>query len=169
MSLAKAWLVLSRNRLFPRTQAFNRGTRAEQFYVIANMRHPAVLVEGGFLTNNDDVAKLASEEYREKLATAICEGIAHYRDVVAMAAPRLRWRHRKADDSMPLSSKTIMSRALLAATFSFLAFVSVARADDAIANAQQALKNRDFIMARLPGVKMQILLRQSGVIKFGTA
>jgi len=65
-----------------RTLAFNRGTRAEQFYVIANMRHPAVLVEGGFLTNNDDVAKLASEEYREKLATAICEGIAHYRDVL---------------------------------------------------------------------------------------
>ncbi len=77
-----------------RTQAFNRGTRAEQFYVIANMRHPAVLVEGGFLTNNNDVAKLASEEYREKLATAICEGIAHYRDVLrngrstlAVAAP----------------------------------------------------------------------------------
>jgi N-acetylmuramoyl-L-alanine amidase len=77
-----------------RTQAFNRGTRAQQFYVIANVRHPAVLVEGGFLTNNDDVTKLASEEYREKLATAICEGIAHYRDVLrnghstlAVAAP----------------------------------------------------------------------------------
>jgi N-acetylmuramoyl-L-alanine amidase len=77
-----------------RTQAFNRGTRTEQFYVIANVRHPAVLVEGGFLTNQDDVAKLASGEYRERMATAICEGILHYRDALrgrqstlAVAAP----------------------------------------------------------------------------------
>src|SRR3954468_1952973 len=34
--------------LVTRTQAIDRGTRAEQFYVIANVRHPAVLVEGGF-------------------------------------------------------------------------------------------------------------------------
>ena len=80
--------------LVKRTQAFNRGTRAEQFYVVANVRHPAVLVEGGFLTNKDDVAKLISEEYRERIAAAICEGILHYRDTlrnqesaVAVATP----------------------------------------------------------------------------------
>ena len=75
--------------LVTRTQAFNRGTRAEQFYVIANVRHPAVLVEGGFLTNKDDVAKLASEEYRERIATAICEGILHYRDTLRGRQPAL--------------------------------------------------------------------------------
>jgi N-acetylmuramoyl-L-alanine amidase len=68
--------------LVSRTQAFNRGTRAEEFYVISNVRHPAVLIEGGFLTNQDDVAKLLSEEYRERMATAICEGILHYRDAL---------------------------------------------------------------------------------------
>ena len=75
--------------LVKRTQAFNRGTRAEQFYVIANVRHPAVLVEGGFLTNKDDVAKLESEEYRERMATAICEGILHYRDTLRGRQPAL--------------------------------------------------------------------------------
>jgi N-acetylmuramoyl-L-alanine amidase len=75
--------------LAKRTQAFNRGTRAEQFYVIANVRHPAVLVEGGFLTNKDDVAKLASEEYRERIAAAICEGILHYRDTLRGRQPAL--------------------------------------------------------------------------------
>jgi N-acetylmuramoyl-L-alanine amidase len=75
--------------LVTRTQAFNRGTRAEQFYVIANVRHPAVLVEGGFLTNKDDVAKLASEEYRERIATAICEGILLYRDTLRGRQPAL--------------------------------------------------------------------------------
>lgn len=80
--------------LVSRTQAFNRGTRAEQFYVIANVRHPAVLIEGGFLTNAEDVAKLESEEYRERMAGAICDGVLHYRDAVrnrqstlAVAAP----------------------------------------------------------------------------------
>ena len=62
-----------------RTQAVDRGTRAEQFYVVANVRHPAVLVEGGFLSNADDVAKLQNEEYRQQLAVAISEGIMRYR------------------------------------------------------------------------------------------
>ena len=64
------------------TQAVNRGTRPQQFFVIANVRHPAVLVEGGFLTNKDDVAKLANHDYREQMATAISEGILRYRDTL---------------------------------------------------------------------------------------
>jgi N-acetylmuramoyl-L-alanine amidase len=63
-----------------RTQATNRGIKPEQFYVITNVRHPAVLVEGGFLTNKDDTARLEMPDYREKLAAAICAGIRHYRD-----------------------------------------------------------------------------------------
>lgn len=64
-----------------RTQAFDRGTRAQQFYVVANVRHPAVLVEGGFLSNAADIAKLQSDEYRQQLAMAISEGILRYREV----------------------------------------------------------------------------------------
>ena len=66
--------------LVAHTQAFDRGTRAEQFYVVANVHHPAVLVEGGFLSNNDDIAKLQSDEYRQQLAVAISEGIMKYRE-----------------------------------------------------------------------------------------
>ena len=73
---------LIQDSLVTRTQAINRGTRAEQFYVIANVRHPAVLVEGGFLSNNDDVAKLRREDYRQQLASAISEGVMRYRDLV---------------------------------------------------------------------------------------
>jgi N-acetylmuramoyl-L-alanine amidase len=67
--------------LVARTQAVDRGTRAEQFYVIANVSHPAVLVEGGFLTNNDDMAKLRNDDYRQQLAVAISEGIMRYRQL----------------------------------------------------------------------------------------
>ena len=75
--------------LVARTQALNRGTKAEQFYVIANVRHPAVLIEGGFLTNKDDVAKLESGDYRERMAAAICEGILRYRDTLRNRQPAL--------------------------------------------------------------------------------
>ena len=68
--------------LVAHTQAVNRGTRPQQFFVIANVRHPAVLVEGGFLTNKEDVAKLSTNEYREQMATAISEGILRYRDTL---------------------------------------------------------------------------------------
>ena len=66
--------------LVERTQAMSRGTRPEQFFVIANVRHPAVLVEGGFLTNKDDVVRLANADYRQQMATGIADGILRYRD-----------------------------------------------------------------------------------------
>lgn len=67
--------------LVARTQAVNRGTKAKQFFVIANVRHPAVLVEGGFLTNKEDITRLTSSDYRDQMAAAISEGIIRYRDL----------------------------------------------------------------------------------------
>lgn len=68
--------------LVAHTQAMNRGTRAQQFFVIANVRHPAVLVEGGFLTNKEEVSKLGNGDYREQIAAAISDGIVRYREVL---------------------------------------------------------------------------------------
>ena len=83
--------------LVARTQALDRGTKAKQFFVIANVTSPAVLVEGGFLTNKEDSSKLTSEDYREQLAAAISDGILRYRDAlkqrqsaVAVTAPGRR-------------------------------------------------------------------------------
>jgi len=68
--------------LVRRTHAVNRGTKTQQFFVLANVRHPAVLVEGGFISNKDDADKLVSPEYREEIAAAINDGILQYRDVL---------------------------------------------------------------------------------------
>jgi len=65
--------------LVARTQAFDRGTKANQFFVIANVTSPAVLIEGGFLTNKEDVSRLTSEDYREQIAAAVSDGILRYR------------------------------------------------------------------------------------------
>ncbi len=64
------------------TQAVNRGTTPHQFFVIANVHHPAVLVEGGFLTNADELSKLATGDYREQIAAAISHGVMRYREAL---------------------------------------------------------------------------------------
>jgi N-acetylmuramoyl-L-alanine amidase len=71
------------------TQAFDRGTTAQQFYVVANVHHPAVLIEGGFLSNSDDITKLTTDDYRQKLAVAISDGIMRYREATKQREPTL--------------------------------------------------------------------------------
>ena len=66
--------------LVARTRAADRGTKPAQFFVITNVTSPATLVEGGFLTNTEDISKLASEEYREQIAAAVVDGVLRYRD-----------------------------------------------------------------------------------------
>ncbi|MEP6603169.1 MAG: N-acetylmuramoyl-L-alanine amidase [Spartobacteria bacterium] len=80
---------LIQEALVAHTQAADRGTKPQQYFVIANVRHPAVLVEGGFLTNKDEAAKLGNEDYREQLAAAICDGIVHYRELIKQRPPAL--------------------------------------------------------------------------------
>jgi N-acetylmuramoyl-L-alanine amidase len=67
--------------MIARTKAPDRGTKAEQFFVIANVAVPAVLVEGGFL-NKEELAKLDNNDYRDQMAAAIGEGILRYREVL---------------------------------------------------------------------------------------
>jgi N-acetylmuramoyl-L-alanine amidase len=71
--------------LVARTRSVDRGTQAKQFFVIANVTSPAVLIEGGFITNKDELSKLTSEDYRDQLAAAVADGILRYRDVVSSA------------------------------------------------------------------------------------
>jgi N-acetylmuramoyl-L-alanine amidase len=73
-------------QLVAHTQAVNRGSKAQQFYVLANVRHPAVLVEGGFLSNRNEIGKLADANYREQLALAISDGILNYRQTIEKTA-----------------------------------------------------------------------------------
>jgi N-acetylmuramoyl-L-alanine amidase len=86
---SQALAGLIQDSLVVRTQSANRGTKAEQFFVIANVRYPAVLVEGGFLTNKEDIAKIESQDYREQMATAIGEGILNYRERLQQRQPTL--------------------------------------------------------------------------------
>jgi len=54
-----------------------RGVRSKDFIVLAKHPKPAVLIECGYMTNKYQAEMLNNNWYRNKLATAIAEGIAN--------------------------------------------------------------------------------------------
>jgi N-acetylmuramoyl-L-alanine amidase len=57
----------------------NRGVKSGPFYVLATAAMPAVLVESAFITNPREERRLQREEYRQRIAEGLYEGIAAYK------------------------------------------------------------------------------------------
>jgi N-acetylmuramoyl-L-alanine amidase len=57
----------------------NRGVKSGPFYVLATAAMPAVLVESAFITNPTEERKLQRDDYRQRIAHALFEGIAAYK------------------------------------------------------------------------------------------
>lgn len=56
-----------------------RGSTGDDYYwQLRQTRMPAIIVEGAFLSNPDEAERLASEEFRKKVAYAIADGILAY-------------------------------------------------------------------------------------------
>lgn len=60
------------------TSCHSRGVKRGNFHVIRETTMPAVLVEGGFLTNPEERAELVTRPYLENLAKGIAFGIDAY-------------------------------------------------------------------------------------------
>ena len=60
------------------TRAKNRGIKPGNFYVIRETHMPAILIEGGFITHPQEGIHLSNQNYLEKLAHAIADGIEKY-------------------------------------------------------------------------------------------
>jgi len=60
-------------------RSVDRGVKRHRFDVLAGIECPAVLVEGGFVDNATEGAKIHKPEFRESLADSICGGIQNYR------------------------------------------------------------------------------------------
>lgn len=61
-----------------KTQAKVRGVRKGNFAVIRETKMPAILIEGGFLTNETERDNILNNAYRKKIALGIVQGIEHY-------------------------------------------------------------------------------------------
>lgn len=67
-------------------RAVDRGVKQARYVVIRQTRCPAVLVEGGFINNPAQARAIGKADYREKLATAIAEGVSAYQRQRVMEA-----------------------------------------------------------------------------------
>ena len=61
-----------------KTNAIDRGIQRARFSVLCTIKRPAILFEGGFVTNPQEGAKIASSAYQNLLAQCICDGILRY-------------------------------------------------------------------------------------------
>lgn len=66
------------SRVIRRTSASSRGVKKGNFYVIRETSMPAVLVEGGFISNPAERSLIKSRDYQEKIAQGIADGIDQY-------------------------------------------------------------------------------------------
>lgn len=60
----------------------DRGIKRARFAVLRHTKIPAILVEGGFLTETDNSKRVADPAWREKFAEALSVGIENYRNLV---------------------------------------------------------------------------------------
>lgn len=61
------------------TRTVDRSAKFARFYVIRNSNLPAILVEGGFVSNETERTRMKSAYFRESIARGIAEGIQRYR------------------------------------------------------------------------------------------
>ena len=64
-------------------QTFDRGKKIGHLGVLRGLNCPGVLVESGFLSNDEEAKKIATPAYRQDIAEALAAGIADYAAIVA--------------------------------------------------------------------------------------
>ena len=69
---------------------FDRGIKRARFAVLRLTRVPAVLIEGGFLTERGECRLIAQKDWRAKLAQAIGVGIENYQTLGVKKQPPMR-------------------------------------------------------------------------------
>jgi N-acetylmuramoyl-L-alanine amidase len=62
-----------------RTGRADRGVRRARYSVITGVKHPAILLEGGFLSNHTEGSQINSSAYKDRLAFAIAEAVVKYK------------------------------------------------------------------------------------------
>ena len=81
---------------------FDRGIKRARFAVLRLTRVPAVLIEGGFLTERGESQLIAKKDWRANLAQAIGVGIENYRALAGKKPPMLVADYRRQNKSPPV-------------------------------------------------------------------
>ncbi|GHC56443.1 N-acetylmuramoyl-L-alanine amidase family protein [Roseibacillus persicicus] len=70
------------------TQRTDRGIRRARYSVISGVKHPAILLEGGFLSNRTEGSYIARSDYQDRLAFSIAEAVVKYKMATERAPKR---------------------------------------------------------------------------------
>jgi N-acetylmuramoyl-L-alanine amidase len=62
-------------------KSVNRGVKYARYYVIRHAQNPAILVEGGFVSNSKERGRTKEGWYREAIADGIVNGISEYKSL----------------------------------------------------------------------------------------
>lgn len=65
-------------KILKNTKAKSRGIKHGNYSVIRETKMPAILIEGGFLTNSNELEKLKNNAYLKSMAFGIAQGIKDY-------------------------------------------------------------------------------------------
>src|SRR5437016_504837 len=81
---------------------FDRGIKRARFAVLRLTRVPAVLIEGGFLTERGESQLIAKKDWRANFSQAIGVGIENYRALAGKKPPMLVADYRRQNKSPPV-------------------------------------------------------------------
>ena len=62
-----------------RVKVVDRQVKYARYYVIRNARMPAILVEGGFVSNSNERSRMKTAWFRDAIARGIADGIQNFR------------------------------------------------------------------------------------------
>ncbi len=93
------------SRAIRSTRAVDRGIQRARFSVLCTIQRPAILFEGGFVSNAAEGRKIASNAYREKLAESICQGVVSYSQTVGGRRPAQKTNGTRMAGSSSSASK----------------------------------------------------------------
>lgn len=86
------WNAILGHRLHRRIVAdlgsFDRGLKRARFAVLRDLACPGVLLEAGYLSNDDEARRIATPGWRDRLARSVASGIAAYAEALATARQR---------------------------------------------------------------------------------
>jgi N-acetylmuramoyl-L-alanine amidase len=77
--------------LIQRTRTVDRQAKYARYYVIRNSSLPAILVEGGFISNASERNRMKSGWFRESIAQGVVDGIQRYRSEDSFPVVRLAY------------------------------------------------------------------------------
>ncbi len=66
------------SRIYSKTERYDRGIRRARYTLLTGIKHPSILIEGGFLSHKTEAKIIHSDKYLQTLSIGITEGVKKY-------------------------------------------------------------------------------------------